>query len=65
VQLVLNEVQGEFALQVLDVTGRELMNSKVNNTNYEIPVGQLADGLYFVRVSDGLGGVGVRVLVKE
>jgi hypothetical protein len=65
IQLTLNETQVNITTFIFDITGRQLLNIQINQPSYEIPIGNLPGGLYFVKVSNGNGGVGVRKLVKE
>ncbi|MDB5282557.1 MAG: hypothetical protein JWO06_1632, partial [Bacteroidota bacterium] len=49
----------------VDITGRELMAFKIVKPTTQIPISNLRAGLYFVKVSDAAGRVGVGKFVKE
>jgi hypothetical protein len=42
-------------LQVLDVTGKVLMNESLNNTTNSVSVQQLPTGLYFFKITSNEG----------
>lgn len=63
--LTLSNGQSELAIEVMDITGSEVVKMSAANTNYELSVKGLPNGLYFVRVSDEQGGFGVRKLVVD
>ncbi len=58
----LEDLKGEATLQVLESTGKVLIDKKLSEMLVDIS--DLPSGLYFIKVSTE-GGVGVKTLVKE
>ncbi|MDB5282568.1 MAG: hypothetical protein JWO06_1643 [Bacteroidota bacterium] len=61
----LDGLENSYTAQFVDITGQEIMTFKITNPTTQIPISNLPAGLYFVKVSDALGHVGVGKLVKE
>jgi len=52
-------------LLLTDLTGRQVMNTEISNTQFKIPTTGLMSGVYFVKVSDTKQQSAVRKLVIE
>lgn len=52
-------------LSIMDDLGNELMKYRVLNTETQIPVSSLANGFYFVKITDAEGRTSVDKMVKE
>ena len=65
VMLGLNEVVGEMTLRLMDITGREIQKAAISQMNYELSLEKLQAGIYFIQLSDGTGGIGVKKLIVQ
>ncbi len=54
----------EMNIEVLDITGRMVMNQQVNSYSYKLDLGTLPAGIYTVRFL-GDGGVATKKIVKQ
>jgi Leucine-rich repeat (LRR) protein len=65
VLVTLEDKQEAVALQIVDISGKEVIAVSCSNDSFELPVHQLQDGLYFVKAIDKSGLTGVRKLVIQ
>ncbi|MDB5281230.1 MAG: Kelch repeat type 2-containing protein [Bacteroidota bacterium] len=63
--LTLNDFASNLNGILFDISGREIETFKITSATTQIPFANLPSGLYFLKVSDGLGHLGVGKLVKE
>ncbi|MDB5284309.1 MAG: hypothetical protein JWO06_3384 [Bacteroidota bacterium] len=57
--------EGACDAHFIDLSGREIMNISITKTLTQIPISNLPSGLYFIKLTDELGHIGVAKLVKE
>ena len=65
VLLTFKDLVGDVFVQLIDITGREMVNIRVDQPTYDLSVEGLPDGIYFVRIIDGNGDTGMKKLVIE
>ena len=54
----------DMMIEVLDITGRTMMNQQVNSYSYTLDLAALPSGIYTVRFL-GDGGVATKKIVKQ
>jgi hypothetical protein len=57
--------KGKYELQIFDLSGREVLKSEIKNEKTEIQKGNLANGMYFYKVSNENNIVGTGKLIIE
>lgn len=60
----LNE-QHRYSLQIMDISGRELMLHHINSSDYQIDVSELSSGVYIYYLQDEKGNFSSGKLIKN
>jgi ELWxxDGT repeat protein len=61
---IAHELEGDFDLQIIDNTGKLIMNTKTAGSNTQIGVGDLARGIYFVILTNDQGTFTEKLLIE-
>ena len=63
------ELQNEFSqmteIQLFDITGRLILNKKVNGPNHILEMGNLSPGIYLIKVSDNNEKSIIKYITKQ
>ncbi|MBL4578735.1 MAG: T9SS type A sorting domain-containing protein [Flavobacteriales bacterium] len=53
----IKNVEGDWSYALYDILGKLVMENKINQTKLVLNRNELIDGLYFLKISNGKGGV--------
>jgi hypothetical protein len=58
-------VKGDISAEISDITGKSVIRITTSNPKFDIDIAGLKEGLYFIRLSDKGGVIGIRKIIKS